>query len=422
MTLKHKLLFLGTAAVIALSSLTAEAKDCTTVVARHSAVVENSWLGAKKGCAAKKDLECLGKYIGEIEGCSKPEYHIDVLQSLLEVMQEGNSTERSHARILLRSEGLLNFGKQLDDLVDAAKKADGEIKLAEQRYSKGNISERKEVRYRIRSLKGYLQELKKQSLLVHNTAILLREQPGDVRLDKEVIEGITLSRQAYNSTLQLQASLGQKDFGAIYANYTTWKQQSKSLFGQLERVYEAGLAFGTASSWKHVWTCDEKRIAVTPSFEKDWKGVCGKIKEISGLVSREVTLERAEWKFTAGKAKKIEQPIKAPTFEFKSGKAKKIERNPVPSCYSPAFLRGDKSALAAYVGMSASDFTKIERKGRKIQYHPSRFKEVVKGLSNRFGRPSYNRKNMKGWSGRCAPSLVTNPTTYTSVVLSQRNK
>ncbi len=290
MGLKHRLLFLGTAAVMALSSLTAEAKDCTSIVARHASVVENSWWGYKKGCAAKKDLTCLGKYIDDIEGCPRPMYHKDVVKTLLEVMQEGST----HAKILLQKEGTLDFPKQLDELVDAAKQADNEIKIWERRYTTGNISERKEARREIRSLKGYLSGVKDMAKRVHDVAIILREQPGDVRLDEEVIEGIALSRQAYNSTIQLKASLGKKDWASVYVNFTQWKKQNQSLFGQLERVYKAGLAFGTASAWKHVWTCDGKRIAVTSNFEKDWRGVCGKISEIDRIFDKKVSLKRVE--------------------------------------------------------------------------------------------------------------------------------
>ena len=182
------------------------------------------------------------------------------------------------------------------------------------------------------------------------------------------------------------------------------------------RVYEAGLAFGTASSWKYVWTCDEKRIAVSQQFEQDWEGVCSRLKEIDGVVSREVQLKRAEWKFTAGKGRKIESK-----FEFEAGKGRKVSvpKRVVPSCYSPAFLRGERSALAAYVGMNASDFSRIEKRGNHIDYYPPQFGAIVEGLSARFGKPSYNRKSMKGWSSKCAPSMVTDPSKSTKVILSQ---
>ncbi len=282
MSLVKKLLVLGSAALISFSGGRAEAQtiDCQEVEERHRTKLEGRIFGFFDGCLDEfvpkkfneqsylESFNCLDDFLKESELCPMTELKWKVSNAMLLNLFSKNETVSGLARSRLKQLGVLDFKKQIEDLVTAA-----EVVKKRIRDVPDGLEARKEHRKEVEMWKSYLKDLRVHAVMALDQAILFRERPpGEFVWNESLFKGLKLSYQAYQSSMNLQVSLGNADWGTSYRIFKQWKKDNETMMAQLIKVENSALNFAKkemSGKWVKIVNGD-KSIWASKNFSQEW--------------------------------------------------------------------------------------------------------------------------------------------------------
>lgn len=264
---------------------------CEQVTKKHKTKLEGEYWGLKDGCLDKfkqgnieDNFECIDSFLKEYpeDTCSRNELYNDSIEALLKNLHTKNRVTKSKIRSSLKREGILDYRKQLDELVDAAKLTKEKIKRSEKVFNYLNPIAKRESIKRVESWKNYLKYLRIEATVVADLALYLREKPSVTsteRINTERVKGIVRSYSALNNLAALKLHLSNNDWYMVVDDFRQWKRDHTKVYQRFLKILNTSLDHGSfktgeGKAWKPIVYSDSqgnwKKGWATKDFEKEW--------------------------------------------------------------------------------------------------------------------------------------------------------
>ena len=329
--MKNKLRDLGTALLLGLGIVSAPSYvlaqatgkgggvqanlTCEQAIEKHKKSLEGR-LG-RKGCLEKfvpqredksdyyKDYACVRDFLKEYDEkrCGKSKLYDLSLEAMLKNIFVKKDVVRTGARILLHKEGVMDYPRQLDTLLDLAEKTSFRIREAAAEYRHlDSLSGKKELKKKVDGRRLYLKELRIAAVMAADLALMTRERPGNYSLDKidpEIEKGALFSKIALNELILLEGQLAREDWFSSYLTFRRWKKDNQEIINSWNSIFEQASGKGMdelrdiTGAWQKISIQDSQgnwhTASASRNFALEWgengRNYYSKIKAIDGLIA-----------------------------------------------------------------------------------------------------------------------------------------